>query len=221
MGKVKQMTGLRFGRITVGKFLGMDNPKRGEAVWECLCDCGASTSVRGSSLRRGLTTSCGCFGKENAGKSSITHGHTRGGDSDTYKTWLSMNKRCREGQRSYENISVCNEWSGANGFQQFLSDMGLRPEDKTLDRTDPKGDYHKDNCRWADIYLQAQNQKKANNNTSGRTGVYFREERKSNPWVVTINKEGKRINVGSYPTFEDACTARESAELLYFGFIKE
>jgi len=46
-------------------------------------------------------------------------------------------------------IQIDPSWLGANGFRQFLKNMGERPSGKTLDRKDSKGNYNKDNCRWA------------------------------------------------------------------------
>lgn len=37
---------------------------RGEYLWDCLCDCGGRAVVPGSRLRRGDTSSCGCYRKE-------------------------------------------------------------------------------------------------------------------------------------------------------------
>ena len=34
-----------------------------EAYWECQCDCGNITNVRGTHLRQGKIVSCGCYGK--------------------------------------------------------------------------------------------------------------------------------------------------------------
>lgn len=56
---IKDLTGKTFGLLTVIKRA--DNTKNGIAQWECLCNCGNLTIVRGDSLRRGVTQSCGCF----------------------------------------------------------------------------------------------------------------------------------------------------------------
>ena len=57
---VIEMLGKKFGHLTVISRQGSD--KRGEALWECECDCPAHTKliVLGSNLRTGHTTSCGC-----------------------------------------------------------------------------------------------------------------------------------------------------------------
>ena len=52
-------------------------------------------------------------------------------------------------------IKVCQRWR--DDFQNFLADMGERPEGKTLDRIDPNGNYEPSNCRWATIKQQRAN----------------------------------------------------------------
>lgn len=59
-GNVIDLTGQKFGHLTVIERKGSDS--RGEAVWDCNCDCGNKNiiSVLGSNLRNGHTISCGC-----------------------------------------------------------------------------------------------------------------------------------------------------------------
>ncbi len=55
------LTGQKFGKLTVLKRSSDALGCSEEAVWECLCDCGNTVSVRGYSLRTGNTKSCGCI----------------------------------------------------------------------------------------------------------------------------------------------------------------
>lgn len=56
------MVGKRFGKLVVVERADNLMSTAGTVVnqWSCACDCGASTLVRGASLRNGHTTSCGC-----------------------------------------------------------------------------------------------------------------------------------------------------------------
>ena len=63
MSKLIDLTGEHFGRWTVLK---KDDLKKGTAHWICECDCGTIRSVCGTSLRKGLSTSCGCYKRENS-----------------------------------------------------------------------------------------------------------------------------------------------------------
>lgn len=62
MGKLKDLTGQRFGRLLVVSRAGITTD--GKAVWLCLCDCGTSHEVSGRRLRLGQTKSCGCLNRD-------------------------------------------------------------------------------------------------------------------------------------------------------------
>lgn len=74
------------------------------------------------------------------------------GGTPTYRTWYSMIERCgNPASASWphyggKGITVCERWLE---LQNFVADMGLRPEGRTLDRIDREKNYGPDNCRWA------------------------------------------------------------------------
>ena len=96
-------------------------------------------------------------------KSSTKYSLTKSGKpSATYKTWMSMKDRCyREEHEAFANyggrgIKVCKRWLK---FENFLADMGERPQGMTLDRIDNDKGYSKSNCRWATQESQSNNKR--------------------------------------------------------------
>jgi len=59
MTKIKDLTGQRFGKIVAVR--PTDERSGTHIVWECLCDCGATTYVSSVQLTTGKTKSCGCL----------------------------------------------------------------------------------------------------------------------------------------------------------------
>lgn len=58
MGKIIDLTGQRFGDLTVLSYYGRD--KSNQIMWLCRCNCGVEKAIRGGDLRSGKTISCGC-----------------------------------------------------------------------------------------------------------------------------------------------------------------
>ena len=66
MGKLIDLTGQRFGRLTVIQRTEAPGPyyTYGGAWWLCRCDCGNTSTVTRDALQRGTTASCGCYRRE-------------------------------------------------------------------------------------------------------------------------------------------------------------
>ena len=58
MSPRKDITGLKFGKLTVIKYLYMNTHR--QSMWECGCSCGNTFTTSSNSLRAGKAKSCGC-----------------------------------------------------------------------------------------------------------------------------------------------------------------
>lgn len=161
---VEDITGKKFGRLLAVEYIGVIN---GRGSWRCKCDCGAEKIIPKHDLSAGKILSCGCYHNENATRRLTTHG---GSKERLYAVWCDMKNRCYNpnyaeyryyGQRG---IFVCEEWKNdypafrdwalANGYDEHNKN-----KECTLDRIDVDKNYCPDNCRWVDLFVQANNKR--------------------------------------------------------------
>lgn len=162
MSKLKDLTGRTFGKLfAVRRTRGRRD--RGDAFWLCKFSCGRNFIARSDRLCSGGRTHCGCMRKtkrypRRGPKES--HGYT---GTKTFGVWKSMMNRCYvPSNPSYKNyggrgIKVCKRWYR---FVNFLTDMGNRPHNRTLERRNNDGNYTSRNCCWASRAVQTRNQRR-------------------------------------------------------------
>lgn len=161
MGKFIDLTGQRFGRLTV---LARAERSSGLVVWECKCDCGEATVASTKKLRNGRRVSCGCYRLESTIAAKMKHGHSSGGKvTPELNIWMGMRGRCNnKAHPAYQRyggrgITVCERW---DDFSAFLEDMGPRPGcEYSLERKDNDRGYEPDNCVWATRGQQCRNRR--------------------------------------------------------------
>lgn len=168
------------------------------AYWDCICECGKSTTVRGDHLKEGRVQSCGCIKDEQR----TTHGMSR---SSEYQCWINMKDRCiNPGNREYKNygargITVCDAW--LESFESFIADMGIKPDmSLTIERTNNDLGYSKDNCCWDTRDNQVRNR---------RNSLIFTHDGKTlclKDWCrsLGVSYHNARYRLGRGKTFEQA-----------------
>ena len=156
-------------------------------------------------IKSGNTKSCGCQ------KGGNTHGLS---SNKFYQTWYDMKYRCynnmRQDYKDYgaRGITVCEEWLNVSNFVAWCEMTHPNTEGVSLDRIDNDKGYSPDNCRWANKTTQNINQRIQKNNTSGYVGVSW--DKSKDKWVAKIKVNKVGINLGTFPTKEEAVQARDN-----------
>lgn len=165
MGKFIDLTGKRFGRLTVIKYLC-------QSKWLCKCDCGNEKIVKSGNLKNGHVKSCGCLNKEISRNKMITHGYS---STRIYKIYIGIKKRCYNKNYSQfylyggRGITICDEWKDSFiYFYNWAINNGYK-DSLTIDRIDNNGNYEPKNCRWI-------TQKQQNRNTRHNRLITYNNE---------------------------------------------
>lgn len=174
MGQLIDLTGRKFGKLTVVKRVEDHIQKSGvpKAMWLCKCECGGERIVYGQTLRAGKATDCGCGTHERLSALSRERATTHDGSKTRlYRIWRSMRERCScEYSKVYRHyggrgIHVCPEWNDFSVFREWAYANGYDPNAKrgksTIDRIDVDGNYEPGNCRFVDMAVQARNTRRS------------------------------------------------------------
>lgn len=223
MSNYIDLTGQKFGRLTVIRKA--ENPSEAHIKWLCECECGNFITTRGTSLRSGITKSCGCL------------------VSDKIREWNKANKKCNvydlTGDYGIGYASNTNEpfyfdledydkikdyyWSAnTDGYMySTCDDEYILMHRLIIDENNPemqvdhfnrnRKDNRKENLKSVTPQHNNWNRGMNQNNKSGVTGVRWNKE--AQKWVAYI----MRKHLGTFNRFEDAVKARKKAEQKYFG----
>ena len=223
--RLKDLTGQKFGRLTV---LYRDYTRKSKKTyWWCECSCENKTikSIEGYQLTTGKTKSCSCLQKEIAKTSStlfIKKYNTYDLSGEYGIGYTSKGDYFYFDLDDYDKIKEYCWCKDKNGY--FLAN-GIRMNRLVMNVTDKKiivdhifhnvYDNRKSKLREVTRSQNTMNSITPNTNKSGVKGVTW--HKRDNIWDAQITVEGTQIYLGRFTNFEDAVKVRKDAEDKYCG----
>lgn len=222
MGRLKDLYGMKFGKLTVIKRMGSNKYKK--ALWLCKCDCDGNEKVYiGTELISGHTKSCGCYAKERSSASNKKYntydlsgeygiGYTSKGEEFYFD--LEDYDKIKDYCWSKDNNGYIKSRKNGSSIYLHRIIMNINNEDIKIDHIyhQPQ-DNRKSKLRLCNTSQNACNMIKPSDNTSGCKGV--RWHTRDCVWEAYITLNQKQIFLGYFNEFEDAVKARKDAEIKY------
>ena len=186
MSQAVDLSGEKFGRLTVIERIGSTNNQK--SLFLCKCECGNEVNVVGGNLKSGTSKSCGCLKME---KKKKPNSEIRRKIKTVY---YGMVSRCtNERNKQYKDyggrgIKVCEEWIlSSDAFVEWAIENGYNIG-LSIDRIDNNEDYCPHNCRWVDYYAQA------NNTRKNHYVEYDNKKMTVSQFARTINANIRKVN---------------------------
>lgn len=231
MGKFKDLSGMKFGKLNVVKLSHRNN--HGKIVYECNCDCGREKLfVIGAHLTNGNTKSCGCLQKEiakeigNKNKKYNTYdlsreygvGYTNNGEEFYFdlEDYDKIKNYCWRSDN--DNYIISHDTKSNNYSTIWMHRIILNLNDKNLEvdhKNHNKKDNRKINLRVLTHSQNGKNQSLSKNNKSGTSDVCWHKA--TQKWQARICVNNKRIYLGCFADIDEAIRVRKEAEQKYFG----
>jgi hypothetical protein len=224
MGKFIDLTGQKFGRLTVIK---KEETKIKKIRWWCKCDCGNPELILvvTDHLKDGHTKSCGCLQKEivsEYGKQTKKY-NTYDLSGEYGIGYTSKNEPFYFDLEDYDKIkNYCWCYSSTyiistdnNGKDIILMHQLISGYKSPDHKNRIRFDNRKENLRYATRDQNNYNNSIYRNNKTGIIGVCW--DKKSNSWISQIGYNYKNIRLGFFDDFNIAVKNRLKAEQKYFG----
>lgn len=224
MGKLINLLGQKFGRLTVIERL--ENNKYNNARWLCECECGTLTSAITSELKNGKVKSCGCLkidklkiGKKNEYNLSGDYGigYTSKGEEFYFdlEDYNKIKNYCWYISKQGYLVSNCRDGK-INSVIMHRIIMNVENYNDVVDHINHnKVDNRKENLRIVSRRENNWNKNIDGKTLSGRVGVHWDKSRSK--WIATLKKDGENHTIGRFDNLDDAIKARENAEKEYYG----
>jgi len=202
--RIVDLTGQTFGRLKVIRRA--PESRHGRVSWVCACECGNECIVTGHELQQEKTKSCGCLQREPTTTVDLRD-QSFGRLTALYPT----------DRRDHKGSVIWHCSCGCGGETEVSQDrlVGGNTQScgclkKEIQANLPNTLHYLDGTCIEFL----EKRKHRIDNTSGHTGVHCL---KNGRYRAVIGFKGKRYNLGTYDTFEEAVEAREYAEDILHG----